>query len=253
MSPIRSETIHDGQVERWYLTLPHGNVLDADVIQALQKAAMGLRGRSELKAIVISSETPDFASEAVPEHVPSQVANLLPPYHALYRTIDSLGVPTAAIVKGKCIGGGCELAMSCGWIFCDDSAEFSVPQTRAGVFPPVASVLLPWRVGGAKATQLILTGRTVLAEEAARIGLADKLVDDPETELAFWLGREILPKSAITLRFAWQNARRSIQRQLVDRLMELETSYLGELMAHHDPQEGLRAAAEKRKPDWKND
>ena len=253
MSPIRSETIHDGQVERWYLTLPHGNVLDDAVIQALHKAATGLKNRPDLKAIVISSDSDDFASEAVPEHVPAQVAKLLPAYHALFRTIDALGIPTAAVVRGRCVGGGCELAMSCGWVFCDASAEFAVPQTKAGVFPPIASVLLPWRVGGARATQLILTGRTVLAEEAARIGLADKLVDDPEAELTFWLGREILPKSALTLRFAWQNARRPIHRQLADRLMELETSYLGELMAHHDPQEGLRAAAEGRKPDWKND
>jgi cyclohexa-1,5-dienecarbonyl-CoA hydratase len=253
LSPIRSETIHNGQVERWHLTLPHGNILDEAVIQALHKAAVGLKNRQDVKVIVLSSESDDFASEAVPEHVPAQVAKLLPSYHALFRAIDSLGIPTAAIVRGKCIGGGCELAMSCGWVFCDKTAEFSVPQTKAGVFPPIASVLLPWRVGGARATQLILTGRTVSAEEAERIGLADRLVSDPEGELTFWLGREILPKSALTLRFAWQNARRPIHRQLVDRLMELETSYLGELMAHHDPQEGLRAAAEGRRPDWKND
>jgi cyclohexa-1,5-dienecarbonyl-CoA hydratase len=253
MSPIRTATLHGGQVERWYLTLPHGNLLDQEVITALQASAAALKSRAELKAIIVSSDGPDFASEAVPEHVPSQVGRLLPSYHAVYRQIDALGVPTAAVVKGKCIGGGCELAMSCGWVFCDSSAEFSVPQTKAGVFPPVASVLLPWRVGGAKTTQLIITGRTVSAEEAVRIGLADKLVADPEAELQIWLEKEILPKSAVTLRFAWRNARRPIQRSLIERLMELETSYLGELMAHHDPQEGLRAAAAHRLPDWTND
>jgi enoyl-CoA hydratase/carnithine racemase len=147
----------------------------------------------------------------VPEHVPSQVSTLLPPYHALYRTIDSLGVPTAAIVRGKCIGGGCELAMSCGWIFCDDSAEFSVPQTRAGVFPPVASVLLPWRVGGARATRSSSGPHRVRGKPCAsarRQARADPGRSSPSGS------REIPPKSAITLRFAWQNARRPIQRQL---------------------------------------
>ncbi len=87
-------------------------------------------------------------------------------------------MPTAALVRGQCLGGAFELALWCGLILCEPSARFGVPETKLGVFPPVAAIALPWRVSGARATQIILSGDTYDAQGAVAWGLADRCTND---------------------------------------------------------------------------
>jgi cyclohexa-1,5-dienecarbonyl-CoA hydratase len=177
---------------------------------------------------------------------------LLPAFHGLFRDLEALGVPTAALVRGQCLGGAFELALWCGVIFCEPSARLGLPETKLGVFAPLAPIALPWRVAGARATQVMLSGDTYDAQGAAAWGLVDRCTSDAGPALLQWFDERLAGKSGIAVRMAWRASRRLLSRSLAIDLPELERLYLEELMAHRDPVEGLTAFLERRPPVWKD-
>lgn len=249
--PVRVSIEREGALARLVLDRPKANVLDGEMMRALDAAVRGLSEKPAVKLLVFEGEGKHFSFGAsVPEHLPGQIDSVLPVFHQLFRTIESVGIPTAALVRGQCLGGALELASACGFVFCDATAKLGVPEITLGVFPPVAALTLPWRCGGARATELILTGRSVGAEEAVKIGLVDRLVEDCEQALSQLFDEQMAPKSALALRYAWRAARRPLATSFEKDLPELEKLYLKELMSHHDPVEGIQAFVEKRAPAW---
>jgi cyclohexa-1,5-dienecarbonyl-CoA hydratase len=250
--PIRASTEREGQLERIVLDRPKANVLDLAMLEAIGTRLRELAADpGARKLLVFEGEGAHFSFGAsVAEHLPERVATLIPAFGALFRELERLAIPTAAVVRGQCLGGGFELAVWCGRVFCDATARFGVPEIKLGVFPPVAALALPWRVSGARATQLILSGETVEGEEAARMGLADLCSDDPEAALADWFRSDLAEKSALSLRMAWRAARRPLEVSLGRDLPELERLYLEDLMSHGDPEEGIRAFLERRPAVW---
>lgn len=253
MSALRSTTERDGQIVRLVLDRPKANVLDAELVGELRDAVRELRGEGALKLIVIEGAGAHFSFGAsVPEHLPGAFRSMLASFHALFREIETLGVPTAAIVRGQCLGGGFELATFCGRVMCDPTARFALPEITLGVFPPVAAATLSWRLPGAVMTRLVLTGEVVHGPEAVRIGLADACVDDPEAALQAWFDHALAPRSAVAVRFAWRAARRPMIRLLEEDLAAVESVYVNELMQCHDPVIGLNAFLAKTQPVWEN-
>lgn len=253
MSPprVRVERAHAGQLATVWLDHPKGNVLDAVLIGELAAALGGLGADPALKLVVLRGAGRHFSFGAsIPEHLPGAVERMLPSFHALFRTLEGVGVPTAALVRGQCLGGGLELALACGWVFCSPDARLAVPEVTLGVFPPVAAVLLPWRVGGRGAVDLVVTGRAVSGLEAQAMGLADVCDAEPELALERWFGEHLAPRSAVAVRAAWRAARGPVRRALEEELPRLEAQYLNELMSHNDPAEGLRAYLEGRPAHW---
>jgi len=253
-APIRTASEKNGQIERIVLNQPKGNVLDAPMIEAIEGRIRSLAGSAaDVKLVVFEGAGEHFSFGAsVPEHLPDRIGAFLPRFHALVRDLEALNIPTAAIVRGRCLGGGLELASFCGMVFCDGSARFGVPEISLGVFPPLAAVALRWRIGGARAVRMIVTGEILDGERAAAIGLADDCSDDPEKALASWFTANLEGKSALSLRYAWRAARLPLTSSLGTELPELERLYLDDLMRNHDPVEGIRAFVEKRAPVWKN-
>ncbi|MCG8426984.1 MAG: enoyl-CoA hydratase-related protein, partial [Chromatiales bacterium] len=101
-----------------------------------------------------------------------------------FRRLETLQIPVIAVVNGFCLGGGCELAMSCDWIIASDKAVFGQPEVNLGVTPGFGgSQRLPRLIGRAKAMELLVTGRQIKADEALSWGLvnhvypADELMD----------------------------------------------------------------------------
>lgn len=249
--PVRVSFERDGALARLVLDRPKANVLDAAMMHALTEVVSGLRSRPAVKLLVFEGTGAHFSFGAsVPEHLPEKIGQVLPVFHQLFRTIEDVAIPTAALVRGQCLGGALELASACGLVLCDATARMGVPEITLGVFPPVAALTLPWRCGGARATELMVTGRSVGAEEAVKIGLADRLVPDLEAGLAAFFDEHLAPKSALALRYAWRAARRPLAKAFVNDLPELERLYLVELMSHRDPVEGITAFVEKRAPAW---
>jgi cyclohexa-1,5-dienecarbonyl-CoA hydratase len=178
---------------------------------------------------------------------------MLTGFHALFHDLMETPVPMLALVRGQCLGGGLELAAFCDWVWVEEGARLGQPEMKLGVFAPVGSLVLPWRCR-ARAGDLLLSGRTVDAAEALRIGLADRLLPAGEGEAALdgWFAESLLPLSASSLRHARSAARWDLHRRLREGLPELEALYLDVLMSTHDAVEGLRAFLEKRAPSWKD-
>jgi len=229
------------------------NILDASTIDALRDALPEEGRAPALRLVVLEGDGRDFSFGAsVAEHLPDAVEAMLPAFHALISDLVHLDVPTAALVRGRCLGGGLELAAACDVIFAESTSRFGQPEVHLGVFAPAGSVLLPARIGHARAADLLLTGRTIDGSEAHHLGLAAVLAEPGELAAAFarWVGKYIEPRSAVALSAAARAARRPV-RDAVDRhLATVETLYLDEVARSADGEEGIRSFLEKRSPRW---
>ena len=233
---------------------PKGNIITADLVAALRSALDSIAENPHLKLISIEGAGADFSFGAsIPEHAPGQIERVLPEMHALIYELLEAPAPTAAIVRGRCFGGGFELALACDFIFAARGASFALPEVALGVFPPAASALLPLRAGHARGTQAILTGAAVPAAGWEGAGLVEILSEDGArlTEaVEDWCAAHLAPKSAAALRHAAMAARMGLLAQVRDVLPKLERLYLDELMRTQDAVEGIDAFLASRTPLW---
>lgn len=253
MTAVRRTFERDGQIARVRLSRPKGNLLDAEMVAALRDAVAGLASHDALKLLIFDAEGPHFSFGAsVAEHLPPHVDGMLARFHGLFREIEDVRAPTMAIVRGQSLGGGFELAIACGRVLCDPSARFGLPEVKLGVFPPIASLLLPFRVRMPDALSIVLSGASLDGEAAADVGIADDCVADPEAAAMDWFEAALAPQSAVAVRLAWRALRRPVAKALGDDLAEIERLYLRDLMERRDPVEGLQAFLERRPPKWED-
>ena len=250
---ILRQSLHGDQVVRLTLNAPKAN---ADMMTDLQKALGDLRQQPGVKLLQFIGAGDHFCFGAsVAEHTRENAPQMLKQFHELFYTLADLAIPTAAFISGQCLGGGMELALMCNFMFAERSAMFGQPEIKLGVFAPPASVILPLKVGQSKADELLLSGGIISAEEAEKMGLLTQVYDDRESMLAgvdTWTERQILRKSASSLRYAVRAARLEFNRVIKEKLREQERLYLDELMATHDANEGIASFLEKRKPEWQD-
>ena len=243
----------EGSRAAFRLFHPKGNIITADMIRALEQALETIAQHPQLKLLTIEGAGADFSFGAsIPEHAPSDIGRVLPHAHALIYALHDLPVATAALVRGRCLGGGFEIALACDFIFAEESSVFGLPEVTLGVFPPAASALLPSRVGTARATSAIVTGRSLPAAAWRQAGLLEAVVPDGalEADVDRWFDAHLHEKSAAALRHATAAARLSLRRHVRAVLPELEQLYLTDLMQTHDAAEGIAAFLEKRTPTW---
>jgi len=234
---------------------PTGNIITDEMVRALRAGLESVAGNPHLKLVTIEGAGNDFSFGAsIPEHVPEQIAAVLPEMHALVEDLLDVPAVTAAIVRGRCLGGGFELALACDLIFCSPDATFGLPEIRLGVFPPAGSVLLPLRVGTARSMPAILTGESSPADAWRSAGLVEVLADARDLDAAVerWFDRHLAGKSAVALRHAAAAARAALRSQVATLLPDAERLYLQELMQTHDAREGIAAFLQKRTPAWQD-
>lgn len=253
---ILKESLSDNQVVRLTLNAPKGNVLDAEMMGELQSALDDIKNHPEVKLIQFIGTGDHFSFGAsVAEHTKENASAMLKQFHGLFHSLADLAIPTAAIVSGQCLGGGMELALMCNFLFADKSAKFGQPEISLAVFAPPASLILPMKIGQARADCLLVTGRIISVDEANQFGLVTRVFDDQKSMLEGveeWVGKNILTKSASSLKFAVKAARTEFNCTLKTHLKELEKLYNDELMATDDANEGINSFLERRKPEWKN-
>jgi cyclohexa-1,5-dienecarbonyl-CoA hydratase len=243
----------DGQLLRLRLARPKANVIDAAMTAALSRALDDHAGLRGLKAVLIDAEGPNFSFGAsVEEHLPARCAEMLRRFHALIRRIVDCPIPVLAAIRGRCLGGGLELAAACHLLFASHEAALGQPEIQLGVIAPAASCLLPERIARAHAEDILLSGRSLRGEEAALIGLVNACAPDPEQAALAYFDRELGPKSASSLRFAVRAARADLTARIAAKLETVETMYLKELMPTRDATEGLEAFIAKRPARWEN-
>jgi len=162
--------------------------------------------------------------------------------------IENLGKPVIAAINGFALGGGLEAAMACTIRIAVDHAQFGQPEVKLGVIPGGGGTQrLPRLVGKGRALQLMLTGGTIDAEEAYRIGLVNEVVPAvgliPAAEAIL---REIAANAPLAVRYAIQAANSESQSDGI----VLEASYFGLLAGTEDKKEGTAAFLEKRAPQF---
>ncbi len=250
-SPLRTSLEADGSLLHIVLNRPKANILDAEMLKALHDEVTALSDQPAVRSILFSGEGKHFSFGAsVEEHLPDQVGDMLPSFHALFRELMSSRRVLLAAVGGQCLGGGLELATFCQRVFANPNTKLGQPEIKLGVFAPVASVVFPRRMRQAHADDLLLTGRSVGAEEALTMGLVDVISDDPVAAALAWHQEHLVGLSGAAVRHAVGASRMGLHRAVRDELAELERIYLEELMATHDAKEGIAAFVEKRQPTW---
>ena len=243
----------DGTVTRLTLNRPKANIVDAEMIAALDGAVARAAGDANLVALLIAAEGPHFSFGAsVEEHLPETCAAMLTSLHALVRRLLEFPLPVLVAVRGRCLGGGLEVAMAGHRIYASPDAMLGQPEMMLGVFAPAASCLMPERMGQAMAEDLLYSGRSISGEDALRARLVDVVDPDPEAAALTYVERHLKPKSASSLRLAVRAARAGFLRRVSDRLDEVEALYLNELMSTRDAVEGLEAFLAKRTAKWEN-
>ncbi|MCC6194174.1 MAG: cyclohexa-1,5-dienecarbonyl-CoA hydratase [Burkholderiales bacterium] len=253
ISPLRARLDRDGTLLRLTLARPKANLVDAAMIAALTDALAQHRGRRGLRGVLLDAEGPHFSFGAsVEEHLPDRCAQMLAGLHALLLDMLDYPAPIATAVRGQCLGGGLEVALAGGAIYAARDAQFGQPEMKLGVFAPAASVLLPWWVSQPAAEDLLLSGRTIGAQEAHSIGLAQHVVDDPLDAALAYFDAHLAGKSAASLALGLSAVRGARVREARARLHEVERLYLDKLMHTRDANEGLAAFLAKRAPAWEH-
>ena len=205
-----------------------------------------------LLGILIDATGPHFSFGAsVEEHLPAQCAEMLSGFHRLILRVLGSPVPVLMAVRGQCLGGGLELVSAGHLIFASPDARLGQPEIQIGVFAPAASCLLPERIGLAAAEDMLISGRSITAEEAFRTGLITEVAADPEAAALDYFDKHLAPEERKLAQVRGpRRARRELVQRVTARLAEVERLYLNELMSTRDAVEGLEAFLAKRPAQW---
>ena len=251
--PLKAWLERDGALLRLRLARPKANLIDAAMIAALAAALDAHRGNTGLLAALVDHEGPHFSFGAsVEEHLPERCAEMLSALHALIGRMLGWPRPILVCASGQCLGGGLEFAAAGHLLFLAPDAQLGQPEIKLGVIAPAASVLLPARIGQARAEDLLLSGRSIDAATALAWGLANQVAPDPVAAALAYFDQHLSGKSAVALTHALRAARHAFGELVQARLSRVEHLYLSEVMATRDANEGLRAFIDKRTPRWEH-
>ena len=166
---------------------------------------------------------------------------------AVLNLVENLGKPVIAAINGFALGGGCETAMACTIRIAGENAKFGQPEVKLGLLPGGGGTQrLPRLVGKGRALQLILSGETINASEAYRIGLVDEVV--PAADLmtrAEAILKQIFANAPIAVRYSLEAVNKGLETSQ-DEGLSLEASFFGLCAATEDKKEGTSAFLEKR-------
>jgi enoyl-CoA hydratase len=230
------------------------NALNDRVIEELGQAADRIAGDDAVKGVILTGAGPkafvagaDIADLAAQGPFDGKARALRG--QAVLRRLETCGKPVVAAINGYALGGGCELAMACHLRVAAETATFGQPEVKLGIAPGYGGTQrLPRLVGPGAALHLILTGETIDAREALRIGLVNKVVPAANVLAeAEALLRTILARGPLAVRLALEAVGHGLELPL-DQGLLLEANHFGLLAATRDMKEGLTAFLEKRPP-----
>jgi enoyl-CoA hydratase len=230
------------------------NALDAAVLAGLAAAFTRLDADPTCRAIVLTGAgTKAFAAGADIKAMATATPETIGPVGGFehWANLAGVGLPIIAAVRGFALGGGCELALLCDLVVAADDATFGQPEIKLGVIPGAGGTQrLTRAVGKARAMELILTGRSIDAREAERLGMVGRVVPAEETlDRALELAGRIaaLPPLAVRAAKAAVNAAQELP---LSQGLAYERRAFFALFATEDQKEGMAAFAEKRSPRW---
>jgi enoyl-CoA hydratase len=249
------EAERDGAVAVVLLNRPEAlNALSDELMDELVSTLEELDRDGSVRAIVLGGNDRAFAAGAdIGELAQASAIDL---YYQRrverWDAIRGLWTPLVAAVSGYCLGGGCELALSCDLIVASETAQFGQPETGLGIIPGAGGTQrLTRAVGKAVAMDVILSGRRLNADEALQAGIVARVVaKEAWLDEAKRVARHIAEKGPVATRLAKESVDRAYETTLAAGLdAERRALYLA--FASEDAKEGLRAFTEKRTPEFK--
>ncbi|MEJ1922166.1 enoyl-CoA hydratase [Microbacterium sp. KHB019] len=227
------------------------NALNSTLIREIVAAGKEFDANPEIGAIVITGSAKAFAAGADIKEMADKgyIDMYLNDPFASWGDFGRLRTPVIAAVAGYALGGGCELAMMADIILAADTAKFGQPEINLGVIPGIGGTQrLPRAIGKYKAAELILTGRTMGAEEAERAGLVSRIV--PADDLLTEAGKvaDTIASKSLPVVYAAKDALQSAQETSLAEGMRFEKQAFAATFALDDQTEGMAAFRDKREP-----
>ena len=250
---VRSELLESRTLLHLVLDRAPGNILTSGLMERLGHELASHANERSLRMVVLQGAGGQFSwGASVEEHRKISAPGMLRALSRLAREIARYPVPVAALVEGRCLGGGFELALACHLIFTTPDAEMGCPEIKLGVFPPLLAALGPSRLGGALSDRLVLTGESLTAAAALSCGFSTAVFAGPDPFARFteWYRKGPARMSAAALRTAARAVRVGTAELLGARLEELEQLYLDHVLGSHDGNEGIEAFIARRAPVW---
>jgi enoyl-CoA hydratase/carnithine racemase len=247
----------DGALAEIVLSRPGSlNALSTALLAELERVLGRLAADGAVRAVVLSAagDRAFCVGADLKERAAMSDAQLLaqrPAFRAAFGALLGLPQPVIAAVHGFALGGGCELALSCDLIVADETAIFGLPEVTVGLVPGCGGTQLTTRrLGQGVAADLVLTGRKVDAAEAARIGLADRVVPAGTAgQSALELAGQIAANSPVAVRAAKRAIRLGSGLGLAAGL-DVEDAAWRTAALSDDRREGIAAFAARRPPAW---
>lgn len=174
--------------------------------------------------------------------------------HALGEELGAIGIPVIAAVNGFALGGGCELALACDFIYASAKAKFGQPEVKLGVIPGFGGTQrMLRRIGQARALELCMTGEMIKADEALRIGLVNKVVEpDALLDTAVKTAETIASMGPLAIAKVKEVIHEGANKSLDDANLQEQTAFAS-LFASADQKEGMAAFMEKREANFKGE
>ena len=235
------------------------NAMSDAMTGAWSAAVADLAGDPTVRAVVVTGEGSAFCSggdtswiASEPDASVDDLRRRMLPFYRAWLAIRSLEVPTIAAINGAAIGAGLCLALACDIRYAATSARLGVPFVKLGMHPGMAATWsLPEVVGPAAARDLLLTGRVVGADEALRLGLVSRVIDDATfLDEVLAVAEDVAATAPIATRLT-KLALADGGHAAYDAALQWEALAQPVTLATEDLQEGIRAAREKRAPDFR--
>lgn len=231
------------------------NALNVATLDAFGRTLDAVEDDDAIRALVVTGAGRAFIAGAdiaeMQKMTPLEAEAFSASAHRLFERLEQLAIPTIAAVNGFALGGGCELALACDWIYASDKARIGQPETKLGLIPGFGGTSrLVRRVGLAWAKELVLVADPITAEEAARIGLVNRVFEaDALLDAALAAGEAVAARGPVATRLA-KRVMQEGQDADVRTAHALEQRAFGLVFATEDRVEGTGAFVEKREPEF---
>jgi len=232
------------------------NAINSQLISEFREALRGVERDNDIRVLIITGAGKAFQAGADIENLASMGPLELHEWnHELLennRAVEALRIPVIAAINGYALGGGLELATSCDIRIASENARLGQPEVGLGIIPGVGGTQrLPRLIGKGAAMEMLLTGETIDAHEAYRLGLVNKVVPEGQAlAAAEEIANKILKNAPLAVMMAKDAV--EVGKDLpLDAAIEYGHKNILLCQASEDAKEGLRAFLEKRLPQWR--
>lgn len=230
------------------------NALDAQTMLDIMAAFSQLKIDPDVRVVILTGSGEKFFVAGaditeLKEFNAASGANFSHHGQDIFSLIEHLGKPVIAAVNGFALGGGCELAMACSMRIASKNAKFGQPEVGLGIIPGYGGTQrLPRLVGKGRALELILTGDMITADEAYRIGLVNKVVEQSELmPAAETIAQKIIANAPLAVKYGLEAVNHGMEISQAEGL-RLEAELFGLSCATEDMKIGMAAFLEKKGP-----